>query len=88
MNFLTVEEFKNITKCDEIKFIMNTDTDKLFVSTGDKAYKAQQGINNSKPIKFMYSDEEGFDKGCFTNVESKINVMFTLQVGITFSINL
>ena len=78
MNFLSVEEFKTITGANEIKFIMNTDTNKLFVSTGDKAYKAQQGINNSKPIKFMYSDEEGFDNGCFTNVESKINVVFTL----------
>ena len=78
MNFLTVEEFKNITKCDEIRFIKNNDTDKLFVSANNKAYKAQQGITNNKPIKFMYSDEEGFDNGCFTNVESKINVMFTL----------
>ena len=78
MNFISVEEFKNITKCDEIRFIMNNDTDKLFVSANSKAYKAQQGITNNKPIKFMYSDEEGFDNGCFTNVESKINVMFTL----------
>ena len=78
MNFLSVEEFKTFTGATEIKFIMNHDTNKLFVSTGDKTYKAQQGISGVRPIKFMYSDEEGFDNGCFTNVESKINVMFTL----------
>jgi len=78
MNFLSVEEFKTITGCDEIRFIRNTDTNKLFVSANNKVYKAQQSITNNKPIKFMYSDEEGFDRGCFTNVESKITVMFTL----------
>ena len=78
MNFLSISEFKTITGATEIKFIKNLDTDKLFVSTGDKSYKAQQGITANKPIKFMYKDDEGFDAGCFTNVESKINVVFTL----------
>lgn len=78
MNFISVSDFKTITGATEIKFIKNIDTDKLFVSTGDKSYKAQQSITTSKPIKFMYKDDEGFDNGCFTNVESKINVVFTL----------
>ena len=78
MNFLSVEEFKNFASASEIKFITNQDTGKIFASTGDKTYKVQQGITAGKPIKFMYSDEEGFDNGCFTNVESKINVVFTL----------
>ena len=79
MNFLSISEFKTITGATKISFIKNNDTDKLFVSTGDKkSYKAQQGIVANKPIKFMYDDSEGFDNGCFTNVESKINVVFTL----------
>jgi len=78
MNFLSVEEFKTITGCDEIRFLWNAETGKLFASANDKIYKAQQGITANKPIKFMYSDEEGFDNGCFINVECKINVMFAL----------
>ena len=79
MNFISVADFKNITGCSDIRFIKNDESGKLFVGVGNKTYKCQQSITNSEPIRFMYSDDEGFDAGCFTNVKpATINTAFTL----------
>ena len=80
MNFVTIEDFKNITGATKLKFIANEETGKLFIVAGTSAYKCKQNIDDSKPIKFMYKEDEGFEKGCFVNVPepAKYKTVFTL----------
>ena len=68
--FLSVEDFKSATNTTgkEIEF-MSSDPTKLFGAIGGKTYKAQSDLDPSKPVKFMYSETEGFNEGCFVNVK-------------------
>ena len=79
MNFISVEDFKNLTGAKELKFIASEDSGKLFVGVGTTAYKCQQNIDGTKPIKFMYKDNL-FADGCFVNVTetTKYKTVFTL----------
>jgi hypothetical protein len=81
MVFMTVEQFKEakgITgKIDFAKGSKDDGTPTKFVIAGGSTYKAQLAIDYAKPIRFMYSIEEGFDNGCFTNVKP-IEVEYSL----------
>jgi hypothetical protein len=75
--FLSIEEFKSLTSGTKIDFLQSTTTGKLFASCGGKNYKSQQDINGTLPVRFMYSQVEGFDSGCFINVKP-LEVKFSL----------
>ena len=80
MNFLSISDFKTITGCDSITIVSDSEKGTTFAKAGDTAYKAQRGFDSTKPIKFMYSDDEGFNNGCFINVtdNNRFNVVCTL----------
>ena len=68
MTFISVETFKAETgTTGAIDFLISKDK-KLFASAKGKNYKAQGTLDPKKPIRFMYSEAEGFDSGCFVNV--------------------
>lgn len=76
--FITVEQFKSVTNTTGQKVdFMSVDPTKLFAGIGGKTYKAQSTLDISLPVRFMYSEEEGFDKGCFVNVKP-VAVKFSL----------
>jgi len=68
MIFITVQEFKTRTGAETIDFVESESTGKTFALAGGAAYKSEQVIDGAKPIRFMYSDVEGFTNGCFINV--------------------
>ena len=70
MMFLTVDQFKSQTNTvgHVIDFLISKDEKLFAVVANGKSYKAQQSLDVHKPVRFMYSEAEGFDKGCFTNV--------------------
>ena len=80
MNFLTVSDFKTITGCDSITIVSDSEKGTTFAKAGDNTYKAQKDLDGTKPIKFMYKEDEGFDQGCFINVteNNKFKVVCTL----------
>jgi hypothetical protein len=65
--FISVSEFKTATSAVNVKILRNKTTGKLFAIAGDSAYKAQQDIDMSATIMFMY--ETDFSEGCFINVK-------------------
>lgn len=67
--FLSVSDFKSQTNSTVVDFLFNPATSKLFATTGSQSYKVQQDIDKDLPVRFMYSQTEGFDKGCFVNVK-------------------
>ena len=76
--FLSIEQFKATTNSSKIDFMFNPSTNKLFAAANNgSSYKAQQDINIAQPVRFMYSEAEGFDKGCFVNVKP-LEVKFSL----------
>ena len=77
LNFISVAQFKELTKSESLKFVTNPNTGKVFVDAGGKAWRCQQDISMNKTIKFVFENE--FDKGCFSNVaEYNANVLFVL----------
>ena len=77
LNFISVAQFKELTKSESLKFVTNPNTGKVFVDAGGKSFKCQQDIDSTKTIKFVFENE--FDKGCFSNVaENNANVLFVL----------
>jgi hypothetical protein len=76
--FLTVDAFKSVTNTvgQAIDFTFKDPT-KLFAICGGKTYKAQATLTVSEPVRFMYSETEGFEKGCFVNVKP-LQVKFSL----------
>ena len=76
--FLSIEDFKVATNTTDRKIeFMSSDPTKLFAAIGGKTYKAQASLDPSKPVKFMYSEAEGFNEGCFVNVKP-LDVKFSL----------
>lgn len=80
MNFLSIDDFKTITGATSITIVSDTEKGTTFAKAGDTAYKAQRNFDSTKPIRFMYKDDEGFDNGCFINVpeNNKFKVVCTL----------
>ena len=80
MNFLSISDFKTITGCDSITIVSDSEKGTTFAKCGDTTYKAQKDFDSTKPIRFMYKDDEGFDNGCFINVtdNNRFNVVCTL----------
>ena len=80
MNFITISDFKTIKCVDSITIVSDIEKGTTFAKAGDIAYKAQKDLDATKPIKFMYKEDEGFDQGCFINVteNNKFKVVCTL----------
>lgn len=70
MVFISVSEFKAKINAPEAKIkFLETKEGKLFASVNGLTFKAQATLTTDKAVRFMYSVEEGFDKGCFANVK-------------------
>lgn len=80
MNFLSISDFKTITGATSITIVSDSKKGTTFAKAGDTAYKVQKDFDSTKPIRFIYKDDEGFDAGCFINVteDNRFNVVCTL----------
>jgi hypothetical protein len=82
MIFISISQFKTVlglpTDSKEVQLVKNPNTGKLFVNTPKGNFKAQQAIDHTKPVRFMYESETLFAEGCLTNVTESNNIIAAL----------